>query len=115
MGDQRIQPLQRAEIRKCDCCGKGLMHDSSLNVYRVRVESHVLDVRALGRQMGLEMVFGGGSSGAVLADVMGPERSYSVPLVARDVVICFDCALKFPAAALLGDGDTPANAESEGG
>ena len=115
MGDQRIQPLQRAEIRKCDCCGKGLMHDSSLNVYRVRVESHVLDVNALRRQMGLEMVFGGGASGAVLADVMGPDSNYSVPLAARDLVICFDCAIKQPALVLLGDGDTPADAESEGG
>jgi hypothetical protein len=103
MAETKIKPLERGEIRKCDCCGKGLMHNSSLNVYRVRVESHVLDVNVLGRQMGLEMVFGGGSAGAVLADVMGPERSYSVPLVARDLVICFDCAVKMPAAALLGD------------
>lgn len=112
-GDKKIQPLQRGEIRKCDCCGKGLMHGSSLNVYRVRVESHVLNVNVLRRQAGLEMVFGGGAAGAVLADVMGPERDYSVPLVARDLVICFDCAIKQPAIVLLGDEQT--STESEGG
>lgn len=98
-----LKPLTREEIRPCDYCHKPLMHGHSLNVYRVRIESHVLDLNALQRQGGLETMLGS----PALANVMSPERGYSVPLDHAEAIICFDCAVRHgPIALLETDGNT---------
>jgi hypothetical protein len=95
--------MKQDEIQSCLCCGKGVMHDGAITFYRVALERMVIDVRAVQRQHGLELVIGS----PVIARVMGPDADLAKslddpPLV---VLICDECAMlkTRPLAALHED------------
>ena len=48
--------LRAAQFTKCCSCGKGV--GGNIFFYRVTVEHHVLDTRAIQRQHGLEQIVG---------------------------------------------------------
>ena len=49
----------------------GVMHSGNPVFLRAAIERFVVDPRAVDRRAGMEQFFGGGSTGAVLAEVMG--------------------------------------------
>ena len=82
--------LKQREITTCACCGKGIGHNRSLNFYRITIESHVVNLPAVQRQTGLEMMLGS----AAIAAVMGPDEPMSMIFdETKPAVLCFDCAL----------------------
>jgi hypothetical protein len=93
--------MKQHELKPCHCCKKGLMHDGSPLFYRVSVEPNVVDLRAVQRQHGLEMMMG---AAAPLAQVLGPNDDLAVPVEGAlvDVLICASCFLSgLPVAALI--------------
>lgn len=84
------KPMRRSDIRPCDIC-KGTL---GLNPVRLRVERHIVDIGAAQRAMGLEMQFGGGTQGAVLAAIMGPDEDLTIPIPSFDILVCADCQSK---------------------
>lgn len=84
----KSKPLAREEIRLCDLCGA--RHEVP-GVYRIRLEAHQLDNRAIMQTAGLEMHFGGGAQGAVLASIMGSHSDFSKPMNEVEVMVCHNC------------------------
>ena len=90
------------EIKKCARCGKGVMHTGLPLFWTVEIQRHGVDAGAVQRRHGLETFFGGGSSGALLAGVMGPDEDITRPITnPLQLFICEDCAMHpMPLAAL---------------
>jgi len=84
--------MKQAELTPCALCGKGLLHDNHLDFYRVTVERHIVNGRAVQRQHGLELMLGN----HFLAAVMGPDEDMTVELPGTKTAnICFDCAVEY--------------------
>lgn len=82
--------MKQADLTPCALCGKGLMHDGHIDFYRVTVERHFVDMAAVQRRHGLELMLGS----AVLAGVMGPDEDLTIELPGTQTAnLCFDCAL----------------------
>lgn len=61
----------------------------------------VVDLAAVKRQQGLEMMMGGGSNGAALASIMGPNEDLLKPLgLTQTFQICDQCAMSHTIASL---------------
>ena len=85
--------MERSELRPCGVCGKGLCHTGMPLFYKVTVQRYGIDARRVREMAGLEMFFGGGSAGAVLADVMGPHSDIAFPITAvSEILVCEDCS-----------------------
>jgi len=83
--------LKRRDLKPCSLCGKGLAHSHSLNFYRVSIEMHVLNIPAIRRQAGLEMLIGN----VTIANAMGLDENMTIELTRREpALLCFDCAVK---------------------
>lgn len=91
--------MKHAEFSKCAWCGRG-MAAAGVHFYRVSVEMFVLDNAAIRRAAGLEMMVGN----PAIARVMGPNEDLARLMTKTRALICADCALKAPVAAIL-DGD----------
>lgn len=95
--------MKRADIKPCACCGNGVARAAPV-FYTVQIRHHVLDSKAVASIAGLEQVFGGGTAGAVLADVMGPNPDISQQLnETGELWICFDCAMGAQHIAVLAE------------
>lgn len=90
----RLPGLKRKDIEGCMSCGRGVAHNHDITFYRLKVERFVLDPTAVNERHGMELMMGGGTGGAVLAQVMGPDRDLA-KLVAGPMVmiICEPCAM----------------------
>lgn len=88
--------MKADEVKPCAMCGRGVMHTGLPLFYRVKVEAMGVDVRAVQRRAGLEQMMGGGSAGALLARVMGPDEDIAKPVVDDypTVLICQPCAFQ---------------------
>lgn len=96
--------MKRRDIKPCACCKRGIAA-AGPTFYAVQVRYFVLDAREIQRAHGLELHFGGGTAGAVLADVMGTNPDLAQPLgEIRDLWICLDCALAGQSIAALVEG-----------
>jgi hypothetical protein len=85
------------------------MHAKQLIFYKVAIQSYCINVRAVQRQAGLEMMFKGN---AAIATAMGPDEDLAKPVSDENrVLICLDCAINTPIALLL---ETSAEQPSEG-
>lgn len=114
--------IKREDIQPCLLCGEGLMHDNAMTFTRVTVERFVVDLSALRRQHGLEMMIGN----PFVAHVMGPHEDLAVALGEPvSGLICLNCsarpasvyglAERMEAAAAKGAGPEGAeSAEGEG-
>lgn len=91
----RKRAMKRKDFTKCLCCSKPMMHAGGMFFYRVTIERMGVDVRAARRQMGMEMMMGGGIGGAVLAAAMGPDEDLGIPIGDADSgLVCDQCALR---------------------
>lgn len=68
------------------------MHSGIPIFFRVRIERMAVNMGAVQRQHGLELMLGGH---AVLANVMGPNEDLAVELGdAVTAILCIDCSIK---------------------
>lgn len=90
--------MKQTDIKPCAGCGKGVMHTGLPLFWRVTIARYGIDVTAVQRQAGLEMMLGS----AALAHVMGPNETLAKPVMDDVILIfCEDCAMKpYPVAAL---------------
>lgn len=91
--------MKQADLKPCACCGKGIMHAGTPVFYRVKIESLCVDVGAVKRQHGLEMMMGN----AAIAFHMGPQEDLAKVIDQREALICLQCATeeRLPLAMLL--------------
>ena len=81
--------MKQTDIKPCALCGKGVMHTGLPLFYRVTVERMGVDLRAVTRQHGLELMLGN----PVIAHAMGLQEDIAKPIgQAVTVAICEDCA-----------------------
>ncbi len=83
---------------KCCVCHQGVAHGGGITFYRLSVERFMLDVQGIRQTAGLEMHFGGGQAGAVLANIMGADPDIAQPLTDKPITLfmCEDCACMKP-------------------
>src|SRR5690606_14308926 len=90
--------MKKREFKKCANCQKGMMHSGNPVFYRVSVERMCMDVPAVQRQHGLELMFNGE---AALASIMGPDEDLAKPIGDKEeVLVCQDCSIKTSVAAI---------------
>ena len=96
--------MKATDFKPCAICGKGVMHAGVPLFYRVKLESMGIDVNAVQRHAGLELMLGGGHAGAALANVMGPGDDLAKPIVEGEtVLICQPCAMEPHPLMVLSD------------
>ncbi len=82
------ETMKLRDIKKCDECGKGVLHTGVPLFWRVRVERFGIDMREVRQLHGLEMMLGSPS----LADVFSPERDAVRPVMdAVELTLCEEC------------------------
>lgn len=99
MADAKPNGIKQRDITPCCSCGKGVAHSNQLTAYRVRLTHLAMNVGAVRRQTGLEMMLGGAAG---LAAVMGPDEDILVPLAAESTwLVCQQCAMDRPLAQIV--------------
>jgi len=98
--------LKQSEFQPCAGCGKGMMHAGAPFFYRATVSQMIVNIAAVRRQHGLEMMMG---AAAPLAQVLGPDEHLAQDIATKTVLLCSDCAMTghLPIAALIDDFDSP--------
>lgn len=81
--------MKQREFSPCVVCNKGVAHEGNLCFYRLKIEHMVLNVGAINRQHGLEMMLGG--HGAI-AQAMGLDEDLARTASDCTVLVCADCA-----------------------
>lgn len=94
--------IKQREIKKCGMCGRGIMECGSQIFYAIEVKQCILDLRAIARQNGLELMLGGN---AAIAAAMGPDEDLAKEMFKEEKWICFDCSLKSTMVAALAEGE----------
>lgn len=89
--------MKQRELKNCASCGQGVMRDGHPMFFRIDTEQHIVDLRAVSRQSGLEMAMGS----PALAQIMGPDPDISQKMSEQEgLIVCFQCATKMPLLAL---------------
>ena len=84
--------ISREDLRPCALCGKGLMHTGLPLVWKITMHRLALDVNALRREQGLEMMMGGA---APLARAFSPNSEFGLEIEKPiTVMVCEPCALE---------------------
>lgn len=84
--------ISREDIKPCAMCGKGLMHTGLPLVWKITMHRLGLDVNALRREQGLEMMMGGA---APLARAFSPNNEFGLEIEKPiTVMVCEPCALE---------------------
>lgn len=81
--------MKRNEFKNCAGCNRGVMAGGII-FYRVQVEMFGIDVRAVERQHGLEMMIGN----PAIAQMMGPDADLAKPIAPDSpsvMLICAEC------------------------
>lgn len=89
--------MKEQELRKvitCSLCGKKAPECGVPLFYRVRIERWGIDLGAVRRQSGLELMFGGTAGAAVaLAQAMGPDEDMAKPVMDPvTITVCETCS-----------------------
>lgn len=93
--------MKHKDLKPCCVCGKGVCHDQQPLSTRIKVTRMVVNIPAVQRQTGLEMMLGGN---ATIANAMGPDEDMLVPLDKEaDLLICDQCAMTTTIAELWED------------
>lgn len=99
----KMKGFKRHEVQPCLLCGEGVAHDGNIDFYRISLERFFLDAKAIRRQHGLELMLGGGGSGAKLAGIFGPDEDFAKePSPHPSFLVCGSCAFhkKIPIALM---------------
>ncbi len=87
-----MRALTFRELRACDLCGSPVAGNTregkTIDFRRIVVERHGLNVRAINERVGLAIQFGGNEA---LAEVFGSQPEASIPISARELLICSPC------------------------
>lgn len=87
----KARAMKHKDIKPCCRCGEGVMATGLPLFYRVTIERMGVDMKAVERQSGLEMMLGGN---AMLANVMGVDADIAVPIGdAQTGLLCNKCLL----------------------
>lgn len=73
------------------------MHSRQITFTRVTIERYVVDVGAVQRQHGLEMMMGGA---AFLAQTMGPNEDLAKEVGSKTLFVCDRCGIERKMAVL---------------
>lgn len=94
--------MKQSELQPCANCGKGMMHSGQIHFYRAEISQQIVDMRAVQRQHGLEMMLGGA---AALAQAMSPNDDIAIQCASKTVLLCADCGMSqhLPVAVLMED------------
>ena len=91
---KNLPGMKKSELKNCVLCGKGMMHSGDIQFYRLSLESFVVDGNAVQETAGLEMMMGGGSFGATMAGVMGPNQDIAKQMFEnKNMFLCSPCVL----------------------
>lgn len=82
--------MKRSDFTPCLICGKGVAHTGVPIFYRVKVETMGLNIAAVEREHGLEVMLG---QAAPLADVFGPNESLANIVDSGSGLICMNCGV----------------------
>lgn len=95
----RARAMKQTDFKPCLRCGKGVMHTGAPLFYRVTIERMGIDIRAVERQHGLEMMLHGHAG---IANAMGPNDDMGVPIgdAARGL-LCETCANDYEICFML--------------
>lgn len=84
--------MKQNEFKPCASCGEGIMHAADITFFKLNVQYMIVDIDAVKRQHGLEMMMGGASP---IAQVLGPNEDIAVPAGdPEEILICLQCSLK---------------------
>lgn len=82
--------MKAGEITRCALCGEGVMHGGMPLFWRIRLERMAVDLAAVRREVGMELLMGGN---VALARLLGPDEDIAAPLgEPRTVLVCEACA-----------------------
>lgn len=80
--------MKAKEFTKCLLCGKGVMHAGAPVFLRVKIEYHAMNVGAVQRAAGLEMMVG------PLAAVIGPDEDLTEKISEGTGLVCAGCMIE---------------------
>lgn len=90
--------MKQTDFKPCAGCGKGVMHNNVMIFYKINVANMAVNLDAVRRQHGLEMMMGS----ATIAHIMGPDEDMAqVVGTDHDGLVCLDCAMTKPVVELL--------------
>ena len=99
--------MKQCELTPCVMCGQGVGHCGPM-FYEVSFKQLVINLDAVKRQVGLEMMMGGS---ALLANVLGRNEDMATLLHEGHGLVCMDCGIRTPIAILF---EAASAEESEG-
>lgn len=105
--------MREKELRRratCGVCGNKIGTAMSPMFYTVKIERHILDLRAIDRQMGLTKLLGGA---APLAAIMGPDEEMTKLIKTVDLTVCDNCFTEEACLAALEEKLTEDEEEGE--
>lgn len=79
--------MKAREFTPCLCCGKGIAHNADLAFLRVRFDLMALNIGAIRRQHGLEMMMGN----AAIAQALGTDEDMARQMTTGTGLICGSC------------------------
>jgi hypothetical protein len=68
-----------------------MMHSGAIHFYEVTARQCVVDVSAVNRQVGLELMLG---AAAPLAGVLGPDEAVAIRMPTVRHLYCADCGMR---------------------
>lgn len=96
--------MKERELRACATCAvcrQKVLGCGSFLFYRVSIERFGIDLAAVKRQAGLEMMLNGH---VALAQMMGPDQDMALPIMdPLTLTICDACAMKPKCIAMLAE------------
>jgi hypothetical protein len=92
--------MKAADLRQCALCKQGVMHAGVPLFWRVSLQRMGVDMAAVRREAGLEMMLGGH---VALARIMGPNEDIAAPIgESVEIVVCETCAAEQTSIYRLG-------------
>ena len=89
--------MKRWEIKNCIMCDQGVCHGNVPFFYKLQLSVMGLRVKAVERQVGLEMMMGNAS----IVYAMGPDEDIATEIDKADVLLCQPCAIEYPIPVIL--------------
>ena len=104
--------MKQTEIKPCCKCGKGVMHTGLPLFWQLTIQRMQIDVGAVRRQHGLEMMLGS----PLLAFHMGPQEEMAKPLFESHTVwLCEACATEMICVAAIDEAENEREATDKEG